>query len=153
MSIYTCFDRFKKLRLFSNVRNLKIDVVLKASRAVVIRWFSLNEAPLGLFKFISDYLLYFEKINIFFNIITKKVWINLEGFDRNYLFGSFEITSIRLYTPLLRGLHGVYHLIEVILNEPNTNCDQSLIKGQLTWPSYEMSLVCRQKRKNIIRYN
>jgi hypothetical protein len=31
--------------------------------------------------------------------------------------GSFEITSIRLYTPLrnpLRGLHGVYNLIEVI---------------------------------------
>ena len=63
---------FKKLRLFVNERNLKIDVVLKASRAVVIMWFSLNEAPLGLLKFISDYLLYFEKINIFSNIITKK---------------------------------------------------------------------------------
>jgi hypothetical protein len=35
--------------------------------------FSLNEAPLGLFKFISDYLPYFENINIFFNIIAKKV--------------------------------------------------------------------------------
>jgi hypothetical protein len=68
-----CFDWFKKLRLFSFVLNLKIDVVLKASRAVVIRRFSLNEAPLGLFKFISDYLPYFEKINIFFNIIAKKV--------------------------------------------------------------------------------
>jgi hypothetical protein len=34
--------------------------------------------------------------------------------DRNYSFGSFEITSIRLYTPLVRGLHGVYNLIEVI---------------------------------------
>jgi hypothetical protein len=33
--------------------------------------FSLNEAPLGLFKFISYYLPYFEKIYIFFNIITK----------------------------------------------------------------------------------
>ena len=54
MSFYTCFDWFKKLRLFSNVWNLKIDVVLKVSRAVVIRWFSLNEAPLGLSKFISD---------------------------------------------------------------------------------------------------
>jgi hypothetical protein len=43
------------------------------ARAVVIRQFSLNEAPLWLFKFISDYLPYFEKINIFFNIITKKV--------------------------------------------------------------------------------
>jgi hypothetical protein len=66
MSFYTCFDWFKKLRLFVNEQNLKID-------AVLIRRFSLNEAPLGLFKFISDYLPYFEKINIFFNIITKKV--------------------------------------------------------------------------------
>jgi hypothetical protein len=35
----------------------------------------------------------------------------------NYLFGSFEITSIRLYTPLrntLRELHGVYNLIEIM---------------------------------------
>jgi len=72
MLFYTCFDWFKRLRLFSYVLNLKIDV-LKASRAVVIRRISLNEAPLGLFKFISDYLPYFEKINIFFNIITKKV--------------------------------------------------------------------------------
>jgi hypothetical protein len=40
--------------------------------AVVIRLFSLNEAPLGLFKLISDYLPYFELINTFFNIITKK---------------------------------------------------------------------------------
>jgi hypothetical protein len=73
MSLNTCFDLLKKLRLFSYVPNLKIDVVPKASRAVVIRQFSLNEAPLWLFKFISDYLPYFEKINIFFNIITKKV--------------------------------------------------------------------------------
>jgi hypothetical protein len=77
MSFYTCFDWLKKLRLFVNVRNRKIDLVLKASRAVVIMWFSLNEAPLGLFKFISDYLPYFEKIYLFFDIITKKVWINL----------------------------------------------------------------------------
>jgi hypothetical protein len=48
-----------------------IDRVVKVSPVVVIRWFSLNEAPLGLFKFISDYLPYFEKINIFFNIITN----------------------------------------------------------------------------------
>ena len=73
MSFHTCFDWFKKLRLFSYVRILKLNVVLKASRAVVIRRFSLNEAPLGLFKFISDYLPYFEKINILFNIRTKKV--------------------------------------------------------------------------------
>jgi hypothetical protein len=36
MSFYTCFDWFKKLSLFVNVRNIKINVVLKASRAVVI---------------------------------------------------------------------------------------------------------------------
>jgi hypothetical protein len=73
MSFYTCFDWFKELRLFSYVLNLKIDVVLKVLHAIVNRRFSLNEAPLGLFKFISDYLPSFEKINIFFNIITKKV--------------------------------------------------------------------------------
>ena len=61
MSFYTCFDWLKKLGLFVNVRNRKIDLVLKASRAVVIMWFSLNEASLGLFQFISDYLPYFEK--------------------------------------------------------------------------------------------
>jgi hypothetical protein len=78
MSFYTCFDWFKQLRLFSYVLNLKIDIVPKVSRAVVIRRFSLNEAPLGLFKFISEYLPYFEKINIFFNIIKKslnKIWL------------------------------------------------------------------------------
>jgi len=73
MSFYTCFDWFKKLRLFSYVLNLKIDVILKALCAIVIRRFSLNEVPLRLFKFISNYLPYFEKINIFFNIVTKKV--------------------------------------------------------------------------------
>ena len=46
MSFYTCFDWFEKLSTFSYVLNLKIDVVPK---------------PLELFKFISDYLPYFEK--------------------------------------------------------------------------------------------
>ena len=68
MSFYTCFDWFEKLRLFVYVLNLKIDVILKASRAVVIRRCSLNEAPLGLFKFIADYLPYFEKKEICFSI-------------------------------------------------------------------------------------
>jgi hypothetical protein len=44
---------------------------------------------------------------------------SLTRIDRNYLFSSFEITSIRLYTPLcnplryatLRGLHGVIEVI------------------------------------------
>ena len=44
MSFYMCFDWFKKLSTFSYVLNLKLDVVPKASRAVVIRRFSLNEA-------------------------------------------------------------------------------------------------------------
>ena len=125
MSFYKCFDWFKKLRLFSYVLNLRIDVVLKVSRAVVIRRISLIEAPLGLFKFISDYLPYFEKINIFFNIIAKKI-IRI---DRNYLFGSFEITSIRLYTSL-RNRYASYMAwttwLRLFLHEPNKNWDQSL---------------------------
>jgi hypothetical protein len=59
MSFYTFFDWFKKLSTFSYLLNLKIEVVLKA--------------PLGLFKFISDYLPYFENINIFFNIRAKQI--------------------------------------------------------------------------------
>jgi len=35
MSFYTHFDWFKKLRLFVNERNLKIDVVLKADARVI----------------------------------------------------------------------------------------------------------------------
>ena len=72
MSLDTCFDWFKKLRLFSYILNLKIDVVPKASRAVVIRRFTLNEAPLELFKFISDYLLFFEKNEYIFQYHNKK---------------------------------------------------------------------------------
>jgi hypothetical protein len=72
MSFYTCLDWFKKLRLFSYVLNLRIDVVLKASRAFVIKRFSLNEAPLGLFKFISNPLPYFEKNKYIFQYHNKK---------------------------------------------------------------------------------
>jgi hypothetical protein len=92
MSFYTCFDWFKKLKLFVNERNLKIVVVLKASRVVVIRWFSLNEEPLGLFKFISDYLPYFEKNKYIFQYHSKKMYARL---------------------------HGVYNLIEVISSWTN----------------------------------
>ena len=73
MSFYTCFDWFKKLRLFVYVLNLKIDVFSRRRVPLSSGDFSLNEAPLGLFKFISNYLPYFEKINIFFYITTKKV--------------------------------------------------------------------------------
>jgi hypothetical protein len=72
MSFYTCFDLFKMLSTFSYVLNLKIDVVPMASRAVVLRRFSLNEAPLGLFKFISDYLPYFEFFFYIFQYQSKK---------------------------------------------------------------------------------
>ena len=117
MSFYTCFDWFKKLRLFDNEQNLKIDVVLKASHAVVIKWFSLYEAPLGLSKFISDDLPYFEKKKYIFQYHNRKSLNWFIRIDFNYLFGSFEITSIKLYTLLrkqIRGLHGVCNLIEVI---------------------------------------
>ena len=67
MSFYTCFDWFKEL--FVNERNLKIDVVLKASCAS----FSLNEAPLG---FISDYFPYFEKNKYIFQYHNKKKRLN-----------------------------------------------------------------------------
>jgi hypothetical protein len=77
MSFYTSFDCFKMLRLFVNERNLKIDVVLKASRAIVIRWFSLNETPLGYLNLFQIISLTLKKIYIFFNIKTKKVWIDL----------------------------------------------------------------------------
>jgi hypothetical protein len=74
MSFYTCFDWLKNLRLFVNERNLKIDVVLKASRAVRCHQvISLNEAPLGLFKSISDYLPYFENNKYIFQYQSKKV--------------------------------------------------------------------------------
>ena len=74
MSFYTCLDWLKMLRLFVNVWNREIDVVFKALRAVVIRGFSLNEAPLGLFRFISDYLLYLgKKLYIFQYDNTKSV--------------------------------------------------------------------------------
>ena len=36
MSFYTCFDWFKKLRLFSYVLNLKIDVVLTVGTTYLI---------------------------------------------------------------------------------------------------------------------
>ena len=71
MSFYKCFDWFEKLRLFSYVLNLKIDVVFKASCA--IRRFSVNEAPLGLYKFISDYLPYFEKNKYIFQYSKKSL--------------------------------------------------------------------------------
>ena len=61
---------------------------------------------------------YFEKINIFFNIIAKKFELIYKDWSKLFVrFGSFEITSIRLYTPLrnpLRKLDYVYNLIEVI---------------------------------------
>ena len=139
MSFYMCFDWFKKLRLFVNERNLKIDIILKASRAVVIRWFSLNEAPLGLFKFISDYLPYFEKINIFFNIITKKVWINLYGLIEIICSVHSKYPQSGCIHPCVTCYAG-YSVcttwLRLFLHELNKNCDQSLINGH--YPFYTL---------------
>jgi len=75
MSFYTCFDWFKKLRLFVNVRNIKITVVLKVAGAVVIGWFSLMRHLWGYLNLFPIICLILKKINVFFNIKTKKVWI------------------------------------------------------------------------------
>jgi hypothetical protein len=45
--------------------NIMSLIATHGAHAVVIRRFSLNEASLGLFKFISDYLPYFEKNKLF----------------------------------------------------------------------------------------
>ena len=62
-----------KVERFVNERNLKNrgrsqGVACRCHQVIFFKW-----AHLGLSKIISDYLLYLEKINIFFNIITKKV--------------------------------------------------------------------------------
>ena len=56
----------------------------------------------------SVFIILFTLYFLFF-IRSYKDW-------SQFLFGSFEITSIRLYTPLRNrsGLHGMYNLIEVI---------------------------------------
>ena len=59
MPLNTCLDWFKKLRLFSYVLHLKIDVVSKVSR-----WGYLNLLPI--------ICLILKQINIFFNTIAKK---------------------------------------------------------------------------------
>ena len=131
---------FKKLRLFVNEQNLKIDVVLKASHAIVIRWFSLNEAPLGLFKFISDYLPYFEKVNIFFNIITKKFEFIYKDWSKLFVWFIW-IISIRLYTPLrntLCELHCVYNLL-IKANKTEYPCPYRQ-KNDLFWITTKFSL-------------
>ena len=94
------------------VLNLKIVVVLKASRAVLIRRFSLNEAPFRLFKFISDYCLI-----IFFNIIAIFFWIN-----------SIQIIcSIQIVHTLVQPTL-VIRCIQPDWGFFFKNCDQSLIK-------------------------
>jgi hypothetical protein len=111
MSFYTCFDWFKKLRLFSYVLNVKNDVVL-------IRRFSSNEAPLGLFKFISDYLPYFEKkIDVSISY-QKKFELNYKDWSK--LFVRFFRNNLADYTVCIPWLM-------LFLHEPNNNCNQSLI--------------------------
>jgi len=104
------FWLIKKLRLFVNVLNLTINVTLKESHAVVTRWFSLSDATLGLFKFISDYLSYFEKNKYIFQYQNKKSFNYFVRIDRN---AGYTVCTIWL---------------RIFLHEPNKNCDQPLIK-------------------------
>jgi hypothetical protein len=126
MSFYTCFDWFKKLRLFVNVRNRKINVVLKESRAVIIRWFSLNEAPLGLFKFIT-YLVQIRhfcmtnmtgsKLSIFSH--PGKItgyWIITRSFPYRGQYGCL-FSSCRKYV-INSLIYGHFHIGLVIIPRP-----------------------------------
>ena len=98
MSFYTCFGWFKKLRLFVNERNLKIDVTLKASHAVVIRCFFFNEPPKFIFRLFA---LFWKKINKKkFELIYK---------DWSKLFVRFIRNNLNQVVHTL-----VYNLIEVI---------------------------------------
>jgi hypothetical protein len=72
MSLNTCFDWFNKLRLYSYVLNLKIDIVPKESRAVVIRRFSLNEAPMNR---TNNFDQSYKSIQTFFAMILKNIFI------------------------------------------------------------------------------
>jgi hypothetical protein len=53
----------------SEIRRRSQGVACRCHRVIFFKC----EAPLGLFKFISDYFSYFEKINLFFNIIAKNL--------------------------------------------------------------------------------
>ena len=113
-----------------------------ASRAVVIRWLSLNEAPFGLFKFISDYLPYFEKKKYIFQYHNKKVWINLYKdwskllvrFIRNNLnqivhtLAGYTVCTIWLR--LFRAGYARVCTTWGYFEWPEQNCDQSLIRLQ-----------------------
>ena len=62
------------------------------------------------------------------------------------MFGPFEITSIRLYTPLRNqrsGLHGVYNLVEVISSWTNKYCNQSLNTCNTSY--YFMEVVTKRR--------
>ena len=61
---------------------------------------------MGLFKFISDYLPYFEKINIFFNIITK---LEAQWAEPVSLTFHFALRKLNTKPPI-----GAYHQVLVI---------------------------------------
>jgi hypothetical protein len=87
--ILDVFWLFKKLRLIVNERNLKIDVALKASLAVVIT---------------------FGVIQIYFRLFAL-FWKN------KYIFQYHSKKSLNWFIRIdqvVRGLHGVWNLIEVI---------------------------------------
>ena len=109
MSFYTCFGWFKKLRLFVNVLNLKHwcrsqGVACRCHQVIFFKW-----GTFGVFWINFRLFALFWKNKYIFQYHSKKRLNKFIRIDRNYLFGSFEITSVRLYTPLrnpLRELPG-----------------------------------------------
>ena len=115
MSFCTCFDWFKKLVIYqwteSKNRRHSQSVACRCHPVISFKW-----GTFGVIKIYFRLFALFWKNKYIFQYHSKKVWIEIR-IDQNYLFGSFEITSIRLYTPLrnpLRKLDDVYNLIEVI---------------------------------------
>jgi hypothetical protein len=111
MSFYTCFDWLKKLRLFVNERNLRIDVVLKASRAVVIMWFSLNEALLGILNLFPIICLILKKNIYIFQYHNKKfeiIYMDWSKLSVRFIRNNLNQVVHTLAYP------GVYDLIEII---------------------------------------
>ena len=102
---------------------------MSAELYVSIKMFGINE--MYFYLIIWLWVPYFEKINLFFNIIIKKVWINSYGLIEiicsvysKYPQSDFTRHWIARYA----GYTVCTTWLRLLLDEPNTNCDQSLIK-------------------------
>jgi hypothetical protein len=103
---YICFGLFDITWWMQYTKIGKYKIYLHSLRNRAEKFVKV-ESPLGLFKFISYYLPYFKKNKYIFQYHYKKCLSWFIRIDRNYLFGSFEITSIRLYTSLPNPLSGI----------------------------------------------